>query len=184
MKIILIYINYSAGLLHIFLYFRFCFTAGKMTTEEVLEKLYTSSLFMIYTSKQLCDLVTGSAIIYFVCSGIFSLQSARVIGLKDTGSQKLGHFSFSDVFFSFGNHRKEEHEINNIQVGERTGFLQVMENLESDMKRWNLRISFPGLESHGIKLLALESHGKLKFALIDYLQQMTRPRQCKIERSN
>ena len=29
-------------------------------------------------------------------------------------------------------------------------------------KSWNLRISFPGLESHGILLLVLESHGKVK----------------------
>ena len=95
MKIILIYINYSEGLLHIyFFYFRFCFTAGKMTTEEVLKKHYTSSLFMIYTSKQLCDLVTELAIIYFVCSGIFRLQSARVIGLKKHRFPEIGPFFF------------------------------------------------------------------------------------------
>ena len=45
-------------------------------------------------------------------------------------------------------------------------------------KSWNLRISFPGLESHGILLLVLESHGKLKFGLIDYLLQMKRRGQC------
>ena len=38
-------------------------------------------------------------------------------------------------------------------------------------KSWNL-------------IVGLESHGKLKFGLIDYLLQMKRPGQCKIERSN
>ena len=33
-------------------------------------------------------------------------------------------------------------------------------------------------------LLILESHGKLKFCVIDYLLWMTRPGQCKIERNS
>ena len=37
-------------------------------------------------------------------------------------------------------------------------------------KSWNL-------------IVGLESHGKLKFGLIDYLLQMKRPGQCKIERN-
>ena len=44
-------------------------------------------------------------------------------------------------------------------------------------KSWNLRISFPGL-------LALESHGKLKFCLVLKLLQMIMQGQCKIERSD
>ena len=35
---------------------------------------------------------------------------------------------------------------------------------------------FSRLESHGIQLLVHESHGKLKFCLIDYFLQMTMQR--------
>ena len=41
-------------------------------------------------------------------------------------------------------------------------------------KSWNLSISFPRPGSHGIELLVLESHGKLKFCVIDKLPQMAR----------
>ena len=38
-----------------------------------------------------------------------------------------------------------------------TGFIQVMENLES---HGIFKICFPGLESHGILVWVMESHGK------------------------
>ena len=41
-----------------------------------------------------------------------------------------------------------------------------------------------GRESHGIYLSVVESHGKLKFCLVDLLLQMTKQGQCKIERIN
>ena len=39
-------------------------------------------------------------------------------------------------------------------------------------------------ESHGIYLSVVESHGKLKFCLVELLLQMTKQGQCKIERIN
>ena len=41
-----------------------------------------------------------------------------------------------------------------------------------------------GRESHGIYLSVVESHGKLKFCLVELLLQMTKQGQCKIERIN
>lgn len=41
-------------------------------------------------------------------------------------------------------------------------------------RSWNLKFHFLGLESHGIELLGLESHVKLKICIIDKLLQMTK----------
>ena len=41
-------------------------------------------------------------------------------------------------------------------------------------KSWNLKFHFLGLESHGIELLGLESHVKLKICIVDKLLQMTK----------
>ena len=45
-----------------------------------------------------------------------------------------------------------------------TGFIWVMENLESYVI---YEFHFPGLESHEILFLVMESHGKFNFCLVD-----------------
>ena len=47
-----------------------------------------------------------------------------------------------------------------------SGFVQVMEDLKSH-GIWEF--NFPGQESHGIYFLVLESHGKLRLCLMDYI---------------
>ena len=65
-------------------------------------------------------------------------------------------------------------------LGSATGWSRPVHSLEhwySDLECLRRR---RGLESHGIYLSVVESHGKLKFCLVELLLQMTKQGQCKI----